>query len=74
MNASKLLLTIWPEFVKLSLTSTMVCGGIVWFRDGLVVHIEGCETVIFSTKISEHRSFSDIYFIPKLNTNNLNVG
>jgi hypothetical protein len=45
----------------------------VRFGDGSVVRIEGCDTVIFSYKSSEHHS-SNIYYIPKLKTNILSVG
>jgi hypothetical protein len=48
--------------------------GTVRFGDGLVVHIEGCGTIIFSTKSIEHCAFIGIYFIPKLKTNILSVG
>jgi hypothetical protein len=46
----------------------------VMFGDGSVVRIEGCGTVIFSCKNGEHRSFSDIYYIPKHKANIINVG
>jgi hypothetical protein len=46
----------------------------VMFGDGSVVRIEGCSTVIFSCKNGEHRSFSDIYYIPKHKANIISVG
>jgi hypothetical protein len=51
-----------------SVLDTGVCGTFK-FGDGSVVWIEGCGTIIFSCKSGEHRSFSGIYYIPKLKTN-----
>jgi hypothetical protein len=39
-----------------------------------VVRIEGCGTVIFSSRSGEHRVFTRVYFILKLKTNILSVG
>jgi hypothetical protein len=49
-----------------------VCGT-VKFGDGSVVCIEGCGTVIFSSRSGEHQVFTSVYFIPKLKTNILSV-
>ncbi|BAF28972.2 Os12g0108800 [Oryza sativa Japonica Group] len=49
-------------------------SGSVKFGDGSVVRIEGRGTVIFDCKNGEHRFFTDVYFIPKLQTNIISVG
>jgi hypothetical protein len=53
--------------------NTYICGT-VRFGDGSVVHIEGCRTIIFSSKSGEHRIFTRIYYIPRLKTSILSVG
>ena len=50
-----------------------VCGT-VRFGDDSVVRIEGCGTVVFTCKNGEHRSFSGVYYIPRLTTNIVSVG
>jgi transposase InsO family protein len=52
---------------------TAVCGS-VWFGDDSVARIEGCSTVLFMCKNGEHRSFSGVYYIPKLTTNIVSIG
>jgi hypothetical protein len=54
-------------FVELD---TGVCG-MVQFGDGSVVHITGCEIIIFSCKSGKH---TGINYIPRLKTSILNVG
>jgi uncharacterized membrane protein YgcG len=49
-------------------------SGTVRFGDGSVVRIEGCGTVVFSSRSGEHRIFSGIYYIPRLKTSILSVG
>jgi hypothetical protein len=46
----------------------------VRFGDRSVVCIEGCGTVILSSRSGEHHAFTGVYFIPKLKTNILSVG
>ena len=50
-----------------------VCGT-VRFGDDSVARIEGCGTVVFTCKNGEHRSFSGVYYIPRLRTNIVSVG
>ena len=50
-----------------------VCGT-VRFGDDSVARIEGCGTVVFTCKNGEHRSFSGVYYIPRLTTNIVSVG
>jgi hypothetical protein len=52
---------------------TTVCGT-VCFGDGSVVRIEGCGTVVLSSRAGEYRVFTGIYYIPKLKTSILSVG
>jgi hypothetical protein len=48
--------------------------GTILFGDSSVVHVEGCGTIIFGIKSSEHCSFPGHYFILKLKTNILSIG
>jgi hypothetical protein len=48
--------------------------GSVRFGDDSVARIEGCDTVLFTCKNGEHRSFSGVYYIPKLTTNIVSIG
>jgi hypothetical protein len=48
--------------------------GTVKFRDGSVVRIEVLGTMLFSCKNGEHRTFTGVYFIPRLTTNIISVG
>jgi hypothetical protein len=43
--------------------------GTVKFGDGLVVSIEGRDTVLFACKTGEHRALTGVYFIPRLTAN-----
>jgi hypothetical protein len=47
--------------------------GTVKFGDGSVVQIEGVDTILFSCKTREHHLFADVYYIPKLDTNIINL-
>jgi hypothetical protein len=47
--------------------------GTVKFGDGSVVQIEGMGTIMFNGKNGEHRAFVRVYYIPKLNTDILNI-
>jgi hypothetical protein len=46
-----------------------VIHGSVWFSDDSVAEIKGCGRVLFECKNGEHRSFTGIYFIPRLMEN-----
>lgn len=48
--------------------------GTMRFGDGSVVNIEGRGTVLFACKNGEHRQLTDMYLIPRLNTNLISVG
>jgi hypothetical protein len=52
---------------------TAVCGT-VRFGDDSVGEIEGRGTVLFSCKNGEHRSFSGVYYIPRLTANIVSLG
>ncbi|XP_066162150.1 uncharacterized protein [Oryza sativa Japonica Group] len=43
--------------------------GTVKFGDGLVVSIEGRDTILFACKTGEHRALTGVYFIPRLTAN-----
>jgi hypothetical protein len=36
--------------------------------------MEGCRTIVFSSKSGEHRIFTKIYYIPRLKTSILSIG
>ena len=48
--------------------------GLVRFGEGSVAQIEGSETVLFSLKNGEHRSFTGVYYLPQLTANIISVG
>lgn len=48
--------------------------GSVRFWDGSVARIEGSGTVLFSCKNGEHRSLSNVYYLPRLTANIISVG
>ncbi|XP_078437272.1 uncharacterized protein LOC144707891 [Wolffia australiana] len=48
--------------------------GTVRFGDDSVARIEGRGTIVFQCKNGEHRSFSRVYFIPRLTTSIISVG
>jgi hypothetical protein len=52
---------------------TDVCG-IVRFGDNSVTRIEGCGTVLFICKKSEHKVLANVYYIPRLTANIVSVG
>jgi hypothetical protein len=52
---------------------TDVCG-IVHFGDNSVARIEGCGTVLFICKKSEHKVLANVYYIPRLTANIVSVG
>ncbi|WVZ61915.1 hypothetical protein U9M48_011722 [Paspalum notatum var. saurae] len=52
---------------------TAVCGS-VRFGDDSVAEIEGRGTVLFSCKNGEHRSFTGVYYIPRLTANIVSLG
>jgi hypothetical protein len=52
---------------------TDVCG-IVRFGDNSVARIEGCGTVLFICKKSEHKVLANVYYIPRLTANIVSVG
>jgi hypothetical protein len=43
----------------------------VMFGDNSAVHIQGRGTILFACKTGEHRALTDIYYIPKLRSNNV---
>jgi transposase InsO family protein len=45
----------------------------VSFRDGSMANIEGYGTVLLNCKNGEHRSFTDIYYIPCLTSNIISI-
>ena len=44
------------------------------FGDGSVAEIEGRGTVLFQCKNGKHRSFTGVYFIPRLTVNIVSLG
>jgi hypothetical protein len=48
--------------------------GTVRFRDDSVAEIEGRGVVVFRCKNGEQRSFTGVYFIPRLTANIINMG
>ncbi|XP_066320518.1 uncharacterized protein [Miscanthus floridulus] len=48
--------------------------GTVRFGDGLVIDIEGRNTILFSCKNGEHQKFASMYLIPKLTANIISLG
>jgi hypothetical protein len=46
----------------------------VKFTDGSVVDIEGVGIILYECKNGEHRSLSNVYFIPRLTTSIISVG
>jgi hypothetical protein len=48
--------------------------GLVRFGEGSVAQIEGSETVLFSLKNGEHRSFTGVYYLPQLTANIISFG
>jgi hypothetical protein len=47
--------------------------GSVKFSDGSIVDIEGRNTILFLNKSSEHRRLSEVYYIPRLRVNIINL-
>jgi hypothetical protein len=48
--------------------------GTVWFGDGYVVQIEGCDTILFACKNREYQTLFNAYYIPCLTTNIVSYG
>jgi hypothetical protein len=48
--------------------------GTVRFGDDSVVRIEGCGTILFACKNDEHRSLTNVYYIPRLTANIVSYG
>ncbi|CAO2045765.1 unnamed protein product [Urochloa humidicola] len=48
--------------------------GTVKFGDGSRVEIRGRGTIVFMCKNGEHRALTDVYFIPKLQSNIISIG
>jgi hypothetical protein len=48
--------------------------GTVKFGDGSQVVIEGCGTVIFRCWNGEHRTLTDVYYIPQLRSSIISLG
>ena len=48
--------------------------GTVKFGDNSGVDIRCCGTVVFQCKAGEHKALMDVYYIPKLRSNILNIG
>jgi hypothetical protein len=48
--------------------------GSVSFGDVSVAKIEGCGIVLFNCKNGEHRSFTGVYYIPRLTSNIISIG
>jgi hypothetical protein len=46
----------------------------VRFSDGSLVQIEGCSTVLFDCKNSEHHALANTYYIPRLTANIVSCG
>lgn len=49
-------------------------SGSVWFGDDSMAEIEGRGTVLFKCKNGEHRSFTGVYYIPRLTANIVSLG
>ena len=48
--------------------------GTVKFGDGSRVAIQGCNTIIFRCQNGEHRTLTDIYYIPQLRSSIISIG
>jgi hypothetical protein len=48
--------------------------GTVRFTDGSVVFIEGVGTMVYEGKNEEHRTLTDVYYIPRLQTSIISIG
>jgi hypothetical protein len=49
-------------------------GAAVRFGDGSIVQNEGRGTILYQCNTGEHRALSNVYFIPRLDTNIITVG
>jgi hypothetical protein len=69
-GASNHMTGVHGAFVEID---TNVCG-IVRFRDGSVVEIEGVESILFVYRNGEHGVLAEVYLIPKMTTNIVSLG
>jgi hypothetical protein len=58
------------QFSELNLS----VGGTVRFGDGRNVGIEGRGTILFELKDGGHKVLTDVYYIPRLNSNIISLG
>ncbi|KAL0427280.1 UNVERIFIED_CONTAM: Retrovirus-related Pol polyprotein from transposon TNT 1-94 [Sesamum latifolium] len=58
------------QFVKLD----EKVRGNIFFGDSSNIHIEGKGTILISTKDGNHKLISDVYYVPKLESNILSLG
>jgi hypothetical protein len=49
-------------------------AGMVRFGDGSVVRIKGRGTILYQCKNGEHRALLNVYYIPRLDNNIINIG